>query len=128
MKHDLPTPTDYEIDTHIGQRIRERRLVMGVTQTQLADAIGVAFQQVQKYETGKNRVSGSKLFRIAEILQVHIGYFWDGLPAQHALDAGADKLAPRTGREADMLRAYRACHGATQVAILTIAQQARGAA
>ena len=65
------TPTDRvadEADAHIGRRIRERRLMLGLSQQQLAQAIGVTYQQAHKYETGLNRVSAGRLFRVAEAL------------------------------------------------------------
>lgn len=68
------------VDTHVGERVRMRRKLLGVSQDQLADNLGLTFQQVQKYERGANRISASKLFRIAEILNVEVSYFFDGLP------------------------------------------------
>jgi transcriptional regulator with XRE-family HTH domain len=68
------------VDTHVGGRVRMRRKLLGVSQDQLADSLGLTFQQVQKYERGANRISASKLFRIAEILNVEVSYFFDGLP------------------------------------------------
>ena len=67
------------VDTHVGSRIRVRRRVAGLTQEDLARALGLTFQQVQKYERGSNRVSASKLFGIAGILEVPVSYFFDGL-------------------------------------------------
>ncbi len=68
------------VDTHVGGRVRMRRKLLGVSQDQLADSLGLTFQQVQKYERGTNRVSASKLFQIAEVLGVNVSYFFDGLP------------------------------------------------
>jgi len=68
------------VDVHVGSRIRMRRRVMSLSQEALADALGLTFQQVQKYECGANRVSASKLFGIAGILQVPVKYFFEGLP------------------------------------------------
>lgn len=68
-----------EVDAHVGQRIRERRTMMGLTQQQLADLIGVTYQQAHKYERGINRVSAGRLFDIASALSVNIEYFYDGL-------------------------------------------------
>lgn len=115
---------DKDIDTHVGQRIRQRRRALGMTQSNLAEAIGVRFQQVQKYETGANRVSASKMFLIAEVLQTDLIWFWIGLPARHALADEPDQLAATNEREAQMLAAFRACHGATQVSLLDIARAA----
>lgn len=69
----------HEVDLHVGRKIRDRRRHDGMTQRQLADAVGVNFQQMQKYETGLNRVSASRLWRIAEVQDAHISYYFDGL-------------------------------------------------
>src|SRR5213080_4714271 len=67
------------IDDHVGARIRERRIMLGLTQQQLAEMIGVTYQQAHKYERGINRVSAGRLFEIARVLSVPIGYFYEGL-------------------------------------------------
>jgi transcriptional regulator with XRE-family HTH domain len=67
------------IDLHVGARIRTRRKILGVSQEKLAEALGLTFQQVQKYERGANRVSASKLYAIAAALQTQIAYFFEGL-------------------------------------------------
>ncbi len=67
------------IDVAVGGRIRARRTALGISQTALAKALGLTFQQVQKYERGANRISASKLFEIARALQVPIGWFFEGL-------------------------------------------------
>src|SRR6266704_2015357 len=68
-----------DIDRHVGARIRERRIMLGLTQQQLADLIGVTYQQAHKYERGINRVSAGRLFEVAQGLSVPVGYFFDGL-------------------------------------------------
>jgi transcriptional regulator with XRE-family HTH domain len=68
-----------DIDHHVGARVRERRIMMGLTQQQLADLIGVTYQQAHKYERGINRVSAGRLYEIAQVLSVPVGYFFDGL-------------------------------------------------
>ena len=67
------------VDLHVGARIRMRRRLQGVSQEKLAEALGLTFQQVQKYERGANRVSASKLYEIAGMLKAPISYFFDGL-------------------------------------------------
>lgn len=67
------------VDVHVGARVRERRVMLGLSQTTLATKIGLTFQQVQKYERGANRVSASMMWRMAEVLDVPISYFFDGL-------------------------------------------------
>ena len=68
-----------EIEQHVGSRIRQRRIMMGLTQQQLADLIGVTYQQAHKYERGINRVSAGRLFEVAQVLSVPVTYFFDGL-------------------------------------------------
>jgi transcriptional regulator with XRE-family HTH domain len=67
------------IDQHIGERIRLRRTELGLTQEQLADTLDVSYQQIQKYETGANRISASRMFELARRLEVDMSYFFDGL-------------------------------------------------
>ena len=67
------------IDRHIGGRMRERRLMLGLTQQQLAELIGVSFQQMYKYERGTNRVSSGRLYVIGQVLGVDVGYFFEGI-------------------------------------------------
>jgi transcriptional regulator with XRE-family HTH domain len=78
MKASATTQT---IDSHVGTRIRERRVMLGLTQQQLADLIGVTYQQAHKYERGINRVSAGRLFEIARVLSVPIGFFYEGVEA-----------------------------------------------
>ena len=68
-----------EIDLHVGKRLRRRRRLLGLTQQQLAESVGIRFQQIQKYECGANRVSASRLFELAESLDVPVQYFYEGL-------------------------------------------------
>jgi transcriptional regulator with XRE-family HTH domain len=68
-----------EIDRHVGGRVRERRIMLGLTQQQLADLIGVTYQQAHKYERAINRISAGRLFEIAHVLSVPVSYFFDGL-------------------------------------------------
>ena len=67
------------VDIHVGHRMRQRRAELGISQTILGDKLGIAFQQVQKYERGANRVSASMLFKAASALSCSIGYFFEGL-------------------------------------------------
>ena len=68
------------VDIHVGSRVRMRRLMLDLSQTRLADALGLTFQQVQKYEKGVNRISASRLQHISHILQVPISFFFEGSP------------------------------------------------
>ena len=73
-----------DIDRHVGARIRERRIMLGLTQQQLADLIGVTYQQAHKYERGLNRVSAARLFQIARVLSVPVSHFFEGLEQDQA--------------------------------------------
>jgi len=66
-----------KVDVHVGQRLRVRRSLLGMSQEKLADAVGLTFQQVQKYERGINRISAGRLFQFSKILDVPIAYFYD---------------------------------------------------
>jgi transcriptional regulator with XRE-family HTH domain len=78
-KSDEPDQGPNPIDRHVGLRIRMRRKELGISQERLAEAIGLTFQQVQKYERAANRVSASKLWEMARALSTNIGYFYEGL-------------------------------------------------
>ena len=69
----------HPVDVHVGKRIRHRRWLVGMTQQQLAEKVGIKFQQIQKYETGANRVSASRLWDIADALDVAVSFFFEGI-------------------------------------------------
>jgi transcriptional regulator with XRE-family HTH domain len=98
----------HPVDVHVGKRIRHRRWMNGTTQQQLAEKVGIKFQQIQKYETGMNRVSASRLWDIASALGVSISFFFEGLDAETVAEAGIDMpgdiLADREALE--LLRSY----------------------
>ncbi|MEO1330789.1 MAG: helix-turn-helix transcriptional regulator [Pseudomonadota bacterium] len=100
-----------EIDAHVGMRLRQRRWMLGLTQQQLGDRVGIKFQQIQKYETGQNRISASRLWDLARVCETPVSYFFEGLgeagPAQpYARAAKGDPLADREA--AELLRSYYA--------------------
>jgi Predicted transcriptional regulators len=68
------------IDVHVGSRVRLRRMLLGMSQEKLGDALGLTFQQVQKYEKGTNRIGASRLFDLAKVLGVNVQFFYDELP------------------------------------------------
>jgi transcriptional regulator with XRE-family HTH domain len=72
-------PRPQAVDRHVGTRLRERRIMLGLTQQQMADLIGVTYQQAHKYEKGINRISAGRLYDIARALGVDVGYFFEGL-------------------------------------------------
>lgn len=101
----------HPVDVHVGKRIRHRRWMIGTTQQQLAEKVGIKFQQIQKYETGMNRVSASRLWDIARALGVSIDFFFEGLAGEAAgehagVDMPDDVLSDREALE--LLRSYYA--------------------
>ncbi len=97
----------HPVDAHVGKRIRHRRWMVGMTQQQLADKVGIKFQQIQKYETGMNRVSASRLWDIAESLDVTIAFFFEGLAeGEGAAKPAHDLLADKEALE--LVRSYYA--------------------
>lgn len=75
------------VDVHVGQRLRQRRVLVGLSQEKLARMVGITFQQVQKYERGANRIVASRLFELAKVLDVPVSYFFDDLSAKVANDS-----------------------------------------
>ncbi len=110
----IPAP----IDVHVGARLRQRRTLLGMTQPNLGDALGVTFQQAQKYERGTNRISASRLFDLCRVLDVPIEYFFDDMPTAIAASSPAQgggkakkppsyKPDPMAKRETlELVRAY----------------------
>ena len=100
----------HPVDVYVGKRIRHRRWMNGVTQQQLAESVGIKFQQIQKYETGMNRVSASRLWDIANVLDVPVSIFFEGLDVQDKSDEVTDTPADiLTDKEAlELLRSYYA--------------------
>lgn len=96
----------HPVDTHVGKRIRHRRWMIGMTQQQLADAVGIKFQQIQKYETGANRVSASRLWDISQVLAVPMPFFFDGLETGQPTGTGMDMAANKEAM--DLVRVYNA--------------------
>jgi transcriptional regulator with XRE-family HTH domain len=100
-----------DIDLHIGKRLRRRRRLLGLTQQQLAGAVGVRFQQIQKYECGANKISAARLWRLAGALEVPVAYFYEGLEGAAAPVREAELARSLEGtacqKEAlDLVRAY----------------------
>lgn len=106
IAEDGPDP----VDVHVGHRLRQRRTLLGMSQEKLANAFGVSFQQIQKYERGANRISASRLHLLTNILDVPITYFFDGLPSVEHDDStavGADESERMASRETlELVRAY----------------------
>ena len=110
----IPSP----VDVHVGARLRVRRTLLGMSQTTVGDAVGLTFQQMQKYEKGTNRISASRLFDFARVLDVPIEYFFGDMPAgvagsfagkrrSRAEQPPSDGLNPMAKRETlELVRAY----------------------
>ena len=112
------TGTPSPVDVHVGARVRMRRTLLGMTQTNLGEAIGLTFQQVQKYERGANRIGSSRLFDLARVLDVPVEFFFEDMPAEvvgsspgrrprGAQEAPSYELDPMAKRETlEFVRAY----------------------
>ena len=101
----------HHVDVHVGKRVRHRRWLIGMTQQQLAQQVGIKFQQIQKYETGANRISASRLWDIAEALDVPVSFFFEGLEESEKETAGkksvpADLMGDKEAL--DLVRSYYA--------------------
>lgn len=118
------------VDIHVGERIRARRRIVGVSQQALAEKIGLTFQQVQKYERGANRVSASKLYEIAAALGCGIGFFFDGL--QDPARGGDSEAVAEWERRAsaffaepyafELAKIYAALPGNFQTSLISVAR------
>ncbi len=103
------------VDVYVGSRLRLRRRLLGLSQEKLAEAIGITFQQIQKYERGANRVSASRLYDLAQVLAVPIDYFFDGIGSKgdeqqkgpEILDASAAEHEPEAGTDQDNIELVR---------------------
>ena len=98
MTKKLPNPTD----KHVGSRVRMRRMMLGMSQEKLGDALELTFQQVQKYEKGTNRIGASRLQQIAHFLQVPVSFFFEGAPNLPGGSAGGAE-APSPAYVSDFL-------------------------
>jgi len=102
------------IDKHVGARVKARRVLLGLSQERLGDALGVSFQQVQKYERGANRIGAGRLPELANVLQVPISYFYEGFTGDSGAIAGVAENGqaefqndPMAHKETvDLVRAY----------------------
>ena len=100
-----------DIDLHVGRRLRRRRRLLGLTQQELGEQVGIRFQQIQKYECGANRVSASRLFELSEALHVPVQHFYEGLSEHNSVSHTPDDnfLAPdilSKKETMDLIRAY----------------------
>ena len=98
MSSKVPNP----VDKHVGSRVRMRRIMLGMSQEKLGEALGLTFQQIQKYEKGTNRIGASRLSQIADILQVPVSFLFEGAPVAAGQAEGFSE-APSTGYISDFL-------------------------
>ena len=98
----------HPVDIHVGKRIRQQRWILGMTQQQLAEAVGIKFQQIQKYETGANRVSASRLWDIARAMSVPIAFFFEGLEEASETEASPARAALESKEAMHLVRAFYA--------------------
>ncbi|MEM6306445.1 MAG: helix-turn-helix transcriptional regulator [Pseudomonadota bacterium] len=96
----------HHVDVHVGKRIRHQRWMTNMTQQQLAEQVGIKFQQIQKYETGMNRVSASRLYDIAGVLDVPVSFFFDGINESDETAETKDLLADKEALQ--LVRSYYA--------------------
>ncbi len=103
------------IDIHVGARLRLRRTLLGLSQEKLGEAVGITFQQLQKYERGSNRISASRLYNLSQVLGVPVSYFFDDMPSPDsavtksltALPSETDEFESMARRETlELVRAY----------------------
>lgn len=111
----------HSVDVHVGKRIRHRRWMIGMTQQQLAEKVGIKFQQIQKYETGMNRVSASRLWDIARAVDVPVSFFFEGLNESDLVEeVEGDILADKEALQ--LVRAYYAMPVAQRRQIFELAR------
>ena len=110
----------HPVDVHVGNRIRHRRWLTGMTQQQLAETVGIKFQQIQKYETGANRVSASRLWDIAAALDVDVAFFFEGLAKEGGTGLPADLIADKEAL--DLVRSYYAIPEAQRKRLFDLAR------
>ena len=96
--------SEVEIDKHVGSRVRTRRTLLGLNQTQLGDACGITFQQLQKYESGTNRIGASRLYQLSQILDVSVSYFYEDLPGELGLSTQRKTRRASDDADIDMMR------------------------
>src|SRR6476469_11228976 len=99
-RSDGPNP----VDVHVGSRVRMRRMLLGISQDKLGEAIGLTFQQVQKYERGANRIGASRLYELSRVLDVPVSFFFDDTDPVRAPAMGGFAEPPTEAFESDPLR------------------------
>lgn len=115
-----PLGTPRPVDVHVGARLRQRRTLLGMSQEKLGEAVGLTFQQIQKYERGANRIGASRLYQLSNVLDVSVSYFFEEMPGEvqrtrgdYAMSSRVDDIEavqtadPMARRETlELVRAY----------------------
>ncbi len=96
----------HPIDVHVGSRVRLRRTLLGLNQPALGEALGLTFQQIQKYERGENRIGASNLWKLAQVLDVHVSFFFDGVVEDQAGPTPSDSNPLQKPETLAFVRAY----------------------
>lgn len=113
VSRDSAAGVPHPVDVHVGHRLRQRRVAIGLTQDKLAKSVGITFQQVQKYERGTNRIVASRLYELAEVLQVSVEYFFQGMGTEKVMPHPTTNTAvnlPDVMGERETLTLVRAYH------------------
>ncbi len=118
----------HPVDVHVGKQIRQRRWKMGMTQQALAEHVGIKFQQIQKYETGMNRVSASRLWDIARALDISVAFFFEGLAGDHAPQTGAAEEILADKEALELVRSFHAIPENQRRQLFELARVLSGAA
>lgn len=93
MSRRPPKEAPDPIDLHVGQRLKARRVGLRISQSEIGKALGVTFQQIQKYENGANRIGASNLYKLAQALNVNVGYFFEDMPDTSKVKSLSDQPA-----------------------------------
>lgn len=120
----------HPVDSHVGRQIRNRRKLLGMTQQELGQSVGIRFQQIQKYESGANRVSASRLWELSRALGVPIDFFYQGLEPANGANDNTPMIDPSVmdNKETiDLLRAYYGLQEQPRQRLLELAKAIRNA-
>lgn len=116
----------HPVDRHVGRRVCEKRISLGYNQSQLGKALGLTFQQIQKYEKGTNRISASKLWEISRFFKVDITYFFEGLADNVAGEGTTDPLPPATRQTVEISRLAPTLPARQQGLVLNLVRELSG--
>lgn len=117
------------VDLHIGQRVRHRRWLLGMTQQQLAQSVGIRFQQIQKYESGANRISASRLWDLSQALDIPVSFFFEGLglaKTDEKVNGQVETGVLQNKETMDLIRAYYGLEEGPRRRLLELAKALSG--